>query len=60
MMGGKNNISQLEDEINHYRERYHSEKQTAETRKKELDAMETKGATLKRTLLHDDSKLLQA
>ena len=60
LIGGRNNIVQLEDEISHYRERYHLEKQTAETKKKELDAMETKGQTLKRTLLHDDSKLLQA
>lgn len=60
LIGGRNNIAQLEDEISHYRERYHLEKQNAETKKKELDAMETKGQTLKRTLLHDDSKLLQA
>ena len=26
LIGGRNNISQLEDEITHYRERYHLEK----------------------------------
>ena len=58
--GGVGSVAQLQDEIAHYKDRYHSEKQTAETKQKELDAMEAKGATLKRTLLHDDSKLLQA
>jgi hypothetical protein len=43
LIGGRNNIAQLEDEISHYRERCHLEKQNAETKKKELDAMETKG-----------------
>ena len=52
-------VQQVQDEIKHYRERYHQEKLAAENRKKELDAMEAKGATLRRTLLHDDGKLLQ-
>ena len=43
LIGGRNNIAQLEDETSHYRERCHLEKQNAETKKKELDAMETKG-----------------
>ncbi|TNV78720.1 hypothetical protein FGO68_gene14713 [Halteria grandinella] len=52
-------VQQMKDEINHYRERYHMEKQTAETRQRELDGMEQKGATLRRTLEHDEGKLLQ-
>jgi hypothetical protein len=35
------------------------ERQTAETRQRELDAMEQKGATLRRTLQNDECKLLQ-
>ena len=58
--GQAGSANQMQDEISHYKERYYTEKQTAETRHRELEAMETKGATLKRTLLHDDARLLQA
>jgi hypothetical protein len=57
--GSANGIQQLQDEINHYKERYHSEKHSAEMRRRELEAMENKGDTLKRTLQHDEAKLLQ-
>ena len=57
--GAANGVPQMQDEIAHYKERYHSEKHSAEQRNRELEAMETKGATLKRTLQHDEAKLLQ-
>ena len=53
-----NGVLQIQEEIAHYKERYQNEKSTAEMRQRELDAMEAKGATLKRTLQHDEAKLL--
>jgi hypothetical protein len=51
--GGSSQVPDMKDEVLHYKERYQAEKHTGETRKRELDAMEAKGATLKRTLEHD-------
>ena len=51
-------FSQIKEEITHYKERYQMEKHNAEVRKKELDSMEVKGTTLRKTLLHDDQRLM--
>jgi len=47
-------FSQVREEIAHYKDRYQTEKHNAEVRKKELESMEVKGTTLRKTLLHDD------
>ena len=57
--GAINGVPQMQDEITHYKERFHSEKHSGDQRHRELEAMEAKGATLKRTLQHDDCKLIQ-
>ena len=49
----------MREELLHFKERYQAEKHTGESRKRELDAMEAKGATLKRTLEHDQCRLVQ-
>lgn len=47
------------DEIAHYKERAHCEKLSVIQKAKELESMEAKGSTLKKTLLNDDNKVNQ-